>query len=74
VYLCSEPFNPGREHGVTPSDPDLAIAWPTTGRDGQTLTPLMSDKDLAAPTLAQAEADGLLPRYADCVAFVSGLV
>ncbi len=36
-------------------DPDIAIAW-SAG-----LTPLLSDKDAAAPTLAQARTAGLLP-------------
>jgi dTDP-4-dehydrorhamnose 3,5-epimerase len=63
MYLCSTGYNPGAEHGITPSDPELAIAWPTTGRDGNPLTALLSEKDLAAPTLAQAVQSGLLPRY-----------
>lgn len=65
LYLCSTGYNPGAEHGITPSDPELAIAWPTTGRDGHPLTPLLSEKDLAAPTLAQAVRSGLLPRHDD---------
>jgi len=62
-YLCSTPFTPDREHGITPVDPDLALPWP----DGVDL--LLSPKDAAAPTLAQALAADLLPRYADCVAW-----
>jgi dTDP-4-dehydrorhamnose 3,5-epimerase len=55
LYLCSTPYAPGREHGVHPLDPDIGIAWP----DG--LDPILSDKDAAAPSLAQARAAGLLP-------------
>lgn len=61
VYLCSTPYAPGREHGITPLDPELAITWPSHGRDGRALEPLLSEKDEAAPKLAQARADGLLP-------------
>ncbi len=61
LYLCSTPYAPGREHGVHPLDADLAIDWPTTARDGSALTLQLSTKDEAAPSLAQALADGLLP-------------
>lgn len=63
-YLCSTPYTPGREHGVHPYDPELAIAWPTTATDGTRLRLTLSDKDAAAPSLAQAQADGLLPTLA----------
>ncbi|MET8075495.1 dTDP-4-dehydrorhamnose 3,5-epimerase [Streptomyces sp. NPDC005303] len=67
VYLCSEGYAPGREHGIHPLDPELGIEWPTD------VEPLLSDKDAAAPTLAEAAAQGLLPRYEDCVAYRSEL-
>ena len=63
AYLCSAPFAPGREHGVHALDPALGIAWPTAARDGSPLTPRLSDKDAAAPTLADARAAGLLPTW-----------
>ena len=63
VYLCSEVFAPSREHGLTPVDEQVALSFP----DG--FTPLLSEKDAAAPTLAAAAAQGLLPRYDDCVAY-----
>lgn len=63
LYLCSTGYSPGREHGIHPLDADVAIAWPTAQRDGSTIAPQLSTKDLAAPTLAQAMADGLLPHY-----------
>src|SRR3954451_13625021 len=28
VYLCSTGYAPGREHGVNPLDPQLALPWP----------------------------------------------
>ena len=61
LYLCSSGYAPGREHGIHPLDPELGIGWPTTARDGSPLTPLLSEKDQAAPTLAEATAQGLLP-------------
>jgi dTDP-4-dehydrorhamnose 3,5-epimerase len=66
TYLCSETYAPGREHGVQPLDSDLAIAWPTAG-------PVLSDRDAAAPSLAQARADGLLPDYQQCQQWTKSL-
>ncbi|MQA10348.1 MAG: dTDP-4-dehydrorhamnose 3,5-epimerase [Pseudonocardiaceae bacterium] len=62
VYLCSTGYNPSAEHGVTPLDPDIGLPWPSD------IEPILSEKDSSAPTLARAEADGLLPRYSDCQA------
>jgi dTDP-4-dehydrorhamnose 3,5-epimerase len=66
-YLCSEPYNPGREFGVHPLDPTIGIEWPAD------IEPLLSPKDQAAPSLAQAQAAGLLPSYEDCLAFYASL-
>lgn len=63
LYLCSEVYNPAGERGITPLDPTVAIPLP------QGFTPVLSEKDTAAPTLEQAAADGLLPSYADCLAY-----
>jgi dTDP-4-dehydrorhamnose 3,5-epimerase len=57
MYLCSTPFNPSAEHGVNPLDPALGLPWPTD------LDLVLSAKDQAAPTLADALAAGLLPRW-----------
>jgi dTDP-4-dehydrorhamnose 3,5-epimerase len=73
LYLCSAPYAPGREHGIHPLDAELGIAWPTTARDGSPLTLRLSDKDAAAPSLADALASGLLPRADEVAAFVSTL-
>jgi dTDP-4-dehydrorhamnose 3,5-epimerase len=67
TYLCSEPYNPGHEHGIHPLDPALDLPWPGD------VEPLLSDKDAAAPTLEQARADGLLPSYDECVRFYDTL-
>jgi dTDP-4-dehydrorhamnose 3,5-epimerase len=60
TYLCSTPYNPTAEHGVTPVDPALALPWP----DGLDL--LLSPKDTEAPTLAEAADLGLLPTWQAC--------
>jgi dTDP-4-dehydrorhamnose 3,5-epimerase len=73
AYLCSAPYAPGREHGVHPLDPDLGIEWPTQARDGSPLSPLLSAKDEAAPTLAEAQRSGLLPSYDEVKAYVATL-
>ena len=65
TYLCSTPYAPGREHGVNPLDPALGIGWPLE----EAAEPVLSGKDAAAPSLDEALRDGLLPRYADCVAY-----
>lgn len=63
VYLCSEVYNPTGEHGITPVDPDIALTLP------EGLVPVLSEKDTAAPTLAEAKEQGLLPLYDDCLAY-----
>ncbi|TWE09467.1 dTDP-4-dehydrorhamnose 3,5-epimerase family protein [Rudaeicoccus suwonensis] len=67
MYLCSTAYNPSREHGISPLDPDLALTFPAG------LEPVLSPKDTAAPTLQQARDDGDLPLYDDCVAFMATL-
>ena len=73
LYLCSTGYAPGREHGIHPLDPDVAIVWPTQSRDGRPLTPQLSEKDLSAPTLAESSARGLLPRFDEVTAYVESL-
>jgi dTDP-4-dehydrorhamnose 3,5-epimerase len=52
---------------VHPLDPELGIAWPDD------IEPVLSDKDRNAPTLAEAQAAGLLPLYDACYAYASEL-
>lgn len=66
TYLCSETYAPGREHGIHPLDPELDIAWPADA-------PVLSERDAAAPTLAEARDAGLLPSYDACREFYSSL-
>ncbi|MGI5467018.1 dTDP-4-dehydrorhamnose 3,5-epimerase family protein [Streptomyces sp. CA-132043] len=63
VYLCSTPYRPRNEHTVHPLDPRLAIDWPAD------ITPQLSDRDAAAPTLGEAEERGILPSYAECTRY-----
>ncbi|MFI0423378.1 dTDP-4-dehydrorhamnose 3,5-epimerase [Spongiactinospora sp. 9N601] len=67
VYLCSEGYAPQREHGVHPLDPELGIEWPAD------ITPVLSGKDAAAPSLGEARASGLLPDYQTCLAYYDKL-
>lgn len=73
MYLCSAPYAPGREHGVHPLDESVAVQWPTTGRNGEPLKLQLSDKDTAAPTLIEAQEQGLLPRYDEVRDFIASL-
>ncbi|MBP2474528.1 dTDP-4-dehydrorhamnose 3,5-epimerase [Crossiella equi] len=65
-YLCSTGYAPAREHGINPMDPALGLPW-AEYLDGA--EPVLSDKDRGAPTLAEAEAAGVLPKYQTCVDF-----
>ncbi|MCW2600573.1 MAG: dTDP-4-dehydrorhamnose 3,5-epimerase [Frankiales bacterium] len=67
TYLCSEPYNPTGEHGVHPLDTELDLPFPDD------VEHLLSEKDAAAPTLAEALATGLLPSYERCQAFYERL-
>jgi dTDP-4-dehydrorhamnose 3,5-epimerase len=64
TYLCSSVYRPGHEHGINPLDPELGIVWPVA-------TPLLSTKDAAAPSLAEAKAAGLLPEFEACNKYVA---
>jgi epimerase EvaD len=66
-YLCSTGYDPGREKGISPVDPALALPIPSD------LSPVLSPKDTSAPTLAEAAEQGLLPTYEDCRAFYASL-
>ena len=67
TYLCSATYNPGREHAINPLDPELDLVLPTG------VTPVLSAKDAAAPSLREAAAAGLLPRYDECVRYYAEL-
>jgi dTDP-4-dehydrorhamnose 3,5-epimerase len=63
MYLCSEVYNPAAEKGITPLDAAIGLGLPSD------FAPIVSEKDAAAPTLAEALESGLLPDYSDCLAF-----
>ena len=66
-YLCSTSYHPRAERHVTPLDPALALPWPAD------IEPVLSDKDRAAATLAEAADAGILPRWEDCQAWYAQL-
>jgi epimerase EvaD len=66
-YLLSIAYNPTLEAAVSVCDPALDLPIPTS-RDR-----LLSERDSSAPTLAEAEAAGLLPRFTTCAALTSSL-
>jgi dTDP-4-dehydrorhamnose 3,5-epimerase len=68
MYLCSATYDPVREHGINPLDPALGLTLP----DG--VTPVISDKDSAAPSLSEAAGHGLLPRYEECLRYYAKLL
>ena len=67
-YLVSDVYNPTAEHGIAPLDPQIALGIPEVAGE-----PLLSPKDLEAPTLAEAAASGLLPAWDDVRAFYDSL-
>lgn len=58
-YLVSDTYNSSREHGISPLDPRIGLAFPVEA--GQLL---LSPKDTDAPSLEEALAQGLLPEFA----------
>ncbi|CAL9423163.1 dTDP-4-dehydrorhamnose 3,5-epimerase family protein [Streptomyces radiopugnans] len=59
AYMCDRVYTPGKAISIDPLDPRLALPWPAMDDI------VLSDKDRTAPTLAQTEALGVLPSYAD---------
>ncbi|WP_132878506.1 dTDP-4-dehydrorhamnose 3,5-epimerase family protein [Tamaricihabitans halophyticus] len=67
AYFCSTSYNPSAEHGISPLDTRLGLPWPDD------IPHILSEKDTNAPSLAEAEAAGLLPKYVDCLAWYEQL-
>lgn len=67
-YLVTDVFNPSREHGINPLDPDVALVFPKEAGE-----PLLSSKDTDAPGLAEAATSGLLPTWEATRAFYLSL-
>jgi dTDP-4-dehydrorhamnose 3,5-epimerase len=71
TYLCSTPYRPDAEHGVHALDPELALPWSEHLEDAELI---LSEKDRAAPSLATALEQGLLPTADACRARRAELV
>ena len=56
-YLLSSPYDAPHELEINPLDPEIAVPWALTGEA------ILSEKDAAAPSLAQRLAAGELPTY-----------
>lgn len=56
TYLVSDVYNPAAEHGIDPLDPQICLDFSLAPADL-----ILSPKDVEAPTLAEAQASGLLP-------------
>src|SRR3984893_5899810 len=69
MYLCSEEYNPQREHTICPTDPAVGIDWPLV----EGAAPSLSDRDAAAPSLDEVQSSGLLPTWEETQRFVKGL-
>jgi dTDP-4-dehydrorhamnose 3,5-epimerase len=67
TYLCSTGYAAGREHAINPLDPALRLPLPDD------LEFVLSDKDRAAPSVAEAAASGLLPSWDACREFIATL-
>jgi epimerase EvaD len=57
-YLLSQSYTPENEFSLSVYDPELDLPLPPG------ITPILSERDRQAPTLASAQAKGLLPEYA----------
>lgn len=59
-YLCGAAYNPDAEHGIDPLDPEVGLPLP------EDIDIRLSPKDAAAPSLAAATEQGMLPTWAAC--------
>ena len=67
-YLVSDVYNRDREHGIDPLDETIGLVFPPEAGE-----PLLSEKDLQAPGMAEAADSGVLPEWAATTAFYSSL-
>jgi dTDP-4-dehydrorhamnose 3,5-epimerase len=62
VYLCSSEYQPYAERALDALDPALRIELPSHDAHGNSIEILRSERDGAAPRLAEAMACGLIPK------------
>lgn len=67
-YLVTATFDPVREKGIDPRDEQIGLRFPAEAGEF-----LLSPKDTDAPTLAEAEGQGLLPTWDEARAFYAQL-
>lgn len=67
-YLVSDKYRPGKEHGINPLDPDIALDLPFSV-DKLSL----SEKDSAAPSLAEMAHVGSLPTWEQSMSWYEAL-
>lgn len=68
TYLVSDVYNPEREHGINPLDPEVALVFPAEIGE-----PILSERDTQAPSLSEARDSGLLPSWTQARAFYESL-
>jgi dTDP-4-dehydrorhamnose 3,5-epimerase len=68
TYLVSATYNAEREHGIHPLDADIALAFPPEAGELR-----LSPKDAAAPTLEEAQSQGILPTWEEARAYYDSL-
>ena len=62
MYVTTSEYDPEIERELNPRDPALAIEWGVA-------EPIMSDKDVAAVSLADAQSLGVLPTFEACTEY-----
>ena len=67
-YLVTDTYNPTGEHGINPLDEQIGLVFPPAAGE-----PLLSPKDVEAPSLVEAENLGLLPTWDDMKAYYASL-
>lgn len=68
TYLVSDIYQPQREHGINPLDPEVGLVFP---KDAPEL--VLSSKDTDAPGLLEAQELGILPSWDQAKAFYRSL-
>ncbi|TPQ23561.1 dTDP-4-dehydrorhamnose 3,5-epimerase family protein [Streptomyces sporangiiformans] len=66
-YGCTTEFVPGTQLDIDPFDAELSLPWKLSE------TPVMSEKDAKAVSVAAAREGGLLPTYEACLAHYAAL-